>query len=66
VQFDERADPAEQVVVGLPLTLAVLDGMSVSVGEETFIVPLNAVAESLQPRQEDIKSIAGQGRFRTR
>ncbi|PTU30542.1 chemotaxis protein CheW [Stenotrophobium rhamnosiphilum] len=50
------------IMIRLPLTLAILDGMSVSVGEEIFIVPLNAVAESLQPRAEDVKSIAGQGR----
>jgi len=50
------------ILIRLPLTLAILDGMSVSVGEEIFIVPLNAVAESLQPRAEDVKSVAGQGR----
>lgn len=50
------------IIIRLPLTLAILDGMSVSVGDEIFIVPLNAVAESLQPRPEDVKSIAGQGR----
>ena len=50
------------IMIRLPLTLAILDGMSVSVGDEIFIVPLNAVAESLQPRPEDVKSIAGQGR----
>ncbi len=50
------------ILIRLPLTLAILDGMSVSIGEEIFIVPLNAVVESLQPRAEDVKSIAGQGR----
>ncbi|TXG98042.1 MAG: chemotaxis protein CheA [Nevskiaceae bacterium] len=50
------------ITIRLPLTLAILDGMSVSVGEEIFIVPLNAVVESLQPRPDDIKSVAGQGR----
>lgn len=50
------------ILIRLPLTLAILDGMSISVGDEIFIVPLNAVAESLQPRAEDVKSVAGQGR----
>jgi len=43
----------------LPLTLAILDGMSVKVGEEVFILPLNAVMESLQPLAEDLHPLAG-------
>jgi len=43
----------------LPLTLAILDGMSIKVGREMFILPVSAVIESLQPRAEDIYSMAG-------
>jgi len=50
------------VTIRLPLTLAILDGMSVRVGEEIFIVPLNSVVESLQPSPEQVKAVAGQGR----
>lgn len=39
----------------LPLTLAVLDGMVVAVGDQTFVVPLTHIIESLQPRGEDIR-----------
>lgn len=46
----------------LPLTLAILDGMSVRVGAETFILPLNHVTESLQPTNEQIYSVAGNER----
>ncbi|MBD9418143.1 chemotaxis protein CheA [Achromobacter sp. ACM04] len=46
----------------LPLTLAILDGMSVRVGEETFILPLNHVTESLQPSNDQIYSVAGNER----
>ena len=42
----------------LPLTLAILDGMSVKVGNEIFILPLNFVMESLQPVAEDIYTVA--------
>ena len=45
----------------LPLTLAILDGMAVEVGGETYIVPLSYIAESLQPRAEDIKDVSGKG-----
>ncbi|WP_027711647.1 chemotaxis protein CheA [Dickeya chrysanthemi] len=43
----------------LPLTLAILDGMSVKVNDEVFILPLNAVMESLQPQAEDLYPLAG-------
>ncbi|MHB0991230.1 MAG: chemotaxis protein CheA [Burkholderiales bacterium] len=49
--------------ISLPLTLAILDGMSVKVGEEVYIVPLAYVIESLQPDPADLKEIAGQGRL---
>lgn len=39
----------------LPLTLAVLDGMVVAVGDQTFVVPLSHIVESLQPKTEDIR-----------
>lgn len=43
----------------LPLTLAILDGMSIRVGREMFILPVSAVIESLQPRTDDLYSLAG-------
>ncbi|MDP1645159.1 MAG: chemotaxis protein CheA [Thiobacillus sp.] len=49
------------IAISLPLTLAILDGMSVKVGEEVYILPLGYVIESLQPAAADVKEIAGQG-----
>ncbi|GED22887.1 chemotaxis protein CheA [Halomonas halmophila] len=43
----------------LPLTLAILDGMSIKVGDEVFILPLSAVLESLQPDKRDLYAMAG-------
>ncbi len=40
----------------LPLTLAVLDGMVVAVGNQTFVLPLTHIVESLQPRAEDVRA----------
>lgn len=48
-----------KVSIRLPLTLAILDGMSVKVGKDIFIVPLNYIIESLQPEAANIKTIAG-------
>lgn len=48
-----------QITISLPLTLAILDGLSVAVGDEKFIIPLNSIIESLQPTSESLKSING-------
>ncbi|MFC7514164.1 chemotaxis protein CheA [Herbaspirillum sp. GCM10030257] len=50
------------ISISLPLTLAILDGMSIKVGEEIYILPLGYVVESLQPDPVDVKEISGQGR----
>lgn len=49
------------ISISLPLTLAILDGMSIKIGEEIYILPLGYVVESLQPEAIDVKEISGQG-----
>lgn len=49
--------------IRLPLTLAILDGMSIAVGEELFILPVAFIVEAIQPTPESIKTIAGKGRI---
>jgi two-component system chemotaxis sensor kinase CheA len=49
------------MTIRLPLTLAILDGLSIAVGEQIYIVPLGFISESLQPKSSDIKEISGQG-----
>lgn len=61
VELDSVAGRGSRTVIRLPLTLAILDGMSVSVGGEIYILPLNCVVESLQPAADQIKTISGQG-----
>ena len=48
--------------VRLPLTLAIMDGMSVGVGDEVYILPLSSVIESFQVKADTIKTIGGSGR----
>ena len=48
------------ITIQVPLTLAVLDGMIVSVGEERYIVPLEFVAEAFKPGPTDIRTIVNQ------
>ncbi|MFZ6747610.1 chemotaxis protein CheA [Undibacterium sp. Ren11W] len=50
------------ITISLPLTLAILDGMSIRVGDEIYILPLGFVMESLQPAAIDVKEINGKGR----
>ncbi len=50
------------ILISLPLTLAILDGMSIRSGDEIYILPLGFVVESLQPARADVKEIHGQGR----
>jgi two-component system chemotaxis sensor kinase CheA len=47
------------MTIRLPLTLAILDGMTVAVGSEVFVLPLNVVVESLQPRGDEVRTIGG-------
>ena len=51
------------ISIALPLTLAILDGMSVSLGNSIYVIPLNLIVETLQPRAEDIKTVTGEGRM---
>ncbi len=46
--------------VRLPLTLAILDGMSVAVGDQLYILPLACVLESLQATAQDIRTMGNQ------
>ncbi|QNQ60512.1 MULTISPECIES: chemotaxis protein CheA [unclassified Pantoea] len=59
VEIASKQGKGTTIRILLPLTLAILDGMSVRVANEVFILPLNAVMESLQPRAEDLKPMAG-------
>ncbi|WP_442808065.1 chemotaxis protein CheA [Trinickia soli] len=59
VEITSHAGKGTTTRIVLPLTLAILDGMSVKVGNEIFILPLNFVMESLQPVAEDIYTVAG-------
>ncbi|KKA63572.1 chemotaxis protein CheA [Tatumella morbirosei] len=59
VEISSKQGQGTTIRILLPLTLAILDGMSVRVGNEVFILPLNAVMESLQPERKDLKALAG-------
>ena len=62
VEIDSAEGYGMTVRVRLPLTLAIMDGMSVGVGNECYILPLSSVVESFQVREGMVKTIGGSGR----
>ncbi|MEP6876498.1 MAG: chemotaxis protein CheW, partial [Burkholderiales bacterium] len=62
VEIDSAEGYGMSVKVRLPLTLAIMDGMSVAVGDEVYILPLSSVIESFQVQPGVIKTIGGTGR----
>jgi two-component system chemotaxis sensor kinase CheA len=62
VDIESSAGWGSRITIRLPLTLAILDGMSIAVGGQIFIIPLTFITESLQPTLEEVKTIAGKGR----
>jgi two-component system chemotaxis sensor kinase CheA len=61
VEMDSAEGYGTRTTIRLPLTLAILDGLSVSVGGQVFIAPLGSIIESLQVNAEDLKSVSGEG-----
>lgn len=62
VELQSVAGQGSTVSVRLPLTLAIMDGMSVSVGDATYVLPLTSVVESFRAGAANVKSIPGHGR----
>lgn len=62
IDIESALGVGTRISIRLPLTLAILDGLSVAVGDQMFIVPLNYITESLQPTAADIKTVSGHGR----
>ena len=61
ITVESRLGEGSRFVLALPLTLAVMDGLVVSVGREAYILPIVAIVESLRPRREDIHAVVGRG-----
>ncbi|MBL8815675.1 MAG: chemotaxis protein CheA [Planctomyces sp.] len=62
-----RSTPGKgcRMIVRLPLTLAILDGLLVRVGQDSYVIPLLSVVESIKPSARDIRTVLGRGEIIT-
>ena len=63
VEIDSAEGLGMSVKVRLPLTLAIMESMSVGVADECYILPLSSVVESFQPSAERIRTVGGAARL---
>ncbi len=61
IEVGSESGRGSRFTITLPLTLAIVDGQSVAVGTETYIVPLISIVESLQLKDAQVTRLSGQG-----
>jgi two-component system, chemotaxis family, sensor kinase CheA len=61
IEIHSELGKGSRFIITLPLTLAIVDGQSVSVGGETYIVPLTSIIESLQLQSQMVNKLSGRG-----
>jgi two-component system chemotaxis sensor kinase CheA len=62
ISISSRPGQGTTFTLSLPLTLAVLDGMVVTVAGQTLVVPLSTIVETLQPKESDIHGLGEKAR----
>jgi len=60
IEIKSTQGKGSKITIRLPLTLAILDGQLIRVGNDTYIVPLVSIIESLQVSEDQVNGIAGQ------
>jgi two-component system chemotaxis sensor kinase CheA len=63
IELNSAEGLGTRITIRLPLTLAILDGLSVAVGSETYIIPLTYIVESLIINAGDLRSVSGEERL---
>ena len=57
IRINTNIGTGTEISIILPLTLAILDGLNILIGDEKYILPLSLIVESLQPQKSMIKTI---------
>jgi len=57
IRLETKENVGTTITIALPLTLAILDGLDIAIGDMKYILPLSSIVESLQPTSEMIKKI---------
>jgi two-component system chemotaxis sensor kinase CheA len=61
LRIQSAVGKGSQVIITLPLTLAIIDGMIVRAGDERYIIPTLSIVESFQPEKEKCHTVQGKG-----
>lgn len=61
VEMESRLGEGTSVMLRLPLTLAIIDGITLAFGRECYIIPIFAVTEFIKPEKKKISTIQGRG-----
>ncbi|MCU7495296.1 MAG: chemotaxis protein CheA, partial [Ignavibacteria bacterium] len=57
INIESEVDHGTKIIIKLPLTLAIIQGLLVKVDSETVVIPLNSVVEVVRVSNDEIKSI---------
>ncbi|HWR21729.1 MAG TPA: chemotaxis protein CheA, partial [Verrucomicrobiae bacterium] len=61
IAITTEAGRGTRFTIKLPLTLAIMDGLSIQLGDEVYIIPLISITESIRPKPADLSSVVGRG-----
>lgn len=61
VSIKTKEGEGSRLLLKLPLTLAIMDGMTVRIGSEQYIIPLLSVTETIQPKPSELQTMVGRG-----
>ncbi|HOP15960.1 MAG TPA: chemotaxis protein CheA [Gammaproteobacteria bacterium] len=61
IEIESTPGKGSAIIIRLPLTLAILDGQTIRIGAETYIVPLVSIVESIQIQESMLNTVVGRG-----
>jgi len=61
ITIESELGRGTNIIIRLPLTLAILDGQTIQVADETYIVPLGSIVESIQVKEQQVSRVVGRG-----